>query len=220
MSEMTARRILDRLPKGKQLTPIQAIGRLAEMPLSCFDSNQLILLQVLANYILKEETKTLPTTNPFKLGILFAGKKDVRPYLNYIYSDGSKLLASNGHIIIIIDHQAEKGFYNGAGLRVDLDWKYPEFRRDYIKESVEFWPVQIDDFETVIHEKSALCGFTACNNLNAVGKVFISNTYKNLLKKVGATEVTPFFTNNEPVGVAFYLPEMKAKGVILCVKIK
>jgi hypothetical protein len=64
-------------------------------------------------------------TNPFWLAAKFMAKKDVRYYLNYIYSDGNTLTASTGHVLIQVSHKCEPGFYDRLGNLVES----PEFAK-------------------------------------------------------------------------------------------
>jgi hypothetical protein len=60
---------------------------------------------------------------PFLLAAKFMAKKDVRYYLNYIYSDGNTLTASTSHVLIQVNHKCEPGFYDQLGNLVEP----PEF---------------------------------------------------------------------------------------------
>jgi len=64
----------------------------------------------------KALAKLKPSDSPFKLASLFRAKKDIRCYLNAIYSDGEKLLGCDGHTIIRINHTVPKGFYHDNGI--------------------------------------------------------------------------------------------------------
>ena len=61
---------------------------------------------------------------------LAMGKKDVRYYLNYLYSDGSRFVATDGHRLHV-QHgiNLEVGFYNTEQVKLEVDAKYPDFGR-------------------------------------------------------------------------------------------
>ena len=56
-------------------------------------------------------------------------KADVRYYLNYLYSDGKRLLATDGHRLHAMPTDLEAGFYNTDLVKVDVDARYPDTNR-------------------------------------------------------------------------------------------
>ncbi len=68
---------------------------------------------------------------PFKLASLFlADKKEIRSYLQNIYSNGTQLVASSGHILIRINHAIAPGYYQNNGIKIDgYEPTYPNFMR-------------------------------------------------------------------------------------------
>jgi hypothetical protein len=86
----------------------------------------------------KALAKLKPSDSPFKLASLFRAKKDVRYYLNAIYSDGENLIASDGHAIIKINHTVPAGWYHDNGIvNPDMDAKFPDFMRVYNTKSTD-----------------------------------------------------------------------------------
>jgi len=89
-----------------------------------------ILAYFIANAQKKALTKIKPLDCPFKLASLFlSDKKDPRYYLQQIYSTGTHLVASNGHVLIRIDHACDAGFYDAMGHKTDMDARYPDFKK-------------------------------------------------------------------------------------------
>ena len=75
----------------------------------------------------KAMAKIKPSDSPFKLASLFRAKKDVRYYLTAIYSDDEKLLASDGHTIIRVNHAVPAGWYHDNGMvNSDMDAVFPD----------------------------------------------------------------------------------------------
>ena len=57
-------------------------------------------------------------------------KKDVRYYLNHIYCDGKRIMATNGHRLHIIhSDRYKKGFYDSQMNKVEVDATYPDVDR-------------------------------------------------------------------------------------------
>ncbi len=57
---------------------------------------------------------------------LAMGKKDVRYYLNYLYSDGARLTATDGHRLHFIRSELPEGYYDTAMNKCLVDTKYPD----------------------------------------------------------------------------------------------
>lgn len=79
----------------------------------------------------KKDFKKIKNDCPFKLVSNFIGKKDVRYYLNYIYSNGEELIGSNGHVLIKVKHVIDSGFYTKEKVKIDMDTKYPNFDKAF-----------------------------------------------------------------------------------------
>jgi len=140
-------------------------------------SNILNVLHYLIQKQVGKEIKARPITDPFKLASLFMGKKDVRYYLNYVYSDGIFLTASNGHIAAKIKHQCDPGYYDGAGnLQADVDAKYPDFTKVISCETKQ---------EVIISEavEDIISGY----HVMTIGGIHYQKIYVDKLKKVGCT---------------------------------
>lgn len=85
---------------------------------------------LIANAQKNKLAKVKPLDCPFKLASLFLAKvADPRVYLIEIYSTGAHLVASNGHVLIQIDHACEEGFYDAMGNKTDMDYRYPSFQK-------------------------------------------------------------------------------------------
>jgi len=88
----------------------------------------------------KKLGKLKPSDSPFKMATLFRAKKDIRYYLNKIYSNGTHLIASDGHTVIRINHAVDTGYYYDNGMLDDsIDAKFPDFSRvvETINTSIE-----------------------------------------------------------------------------------
>ena len=58
------------------------------------------------------------------------GKRDFRPTMNWLYSDGSRLMATDSHRLHIIPSTMTKGYYHPKTLdSIDLDAVYPDIDR-------------------------------------------------------------------------------------------
>jgi len=61
-----------------------------------------------------------------------ADNKEVRYYLHYIYSEDGVTISTDGHRMHMadnIDQTSEPGFYSPHGVKVDVDAKYPDWKR-------------------------------------------------------------------------------------------
>jgi len=59
-------------------------------------------------------------------------KKDVRPYLNYVYSDGERIIGCNGHVLLVAPTgQYGKGYYcpKTKNHVESINYNYPEIDR-------------------------------------------------------------------------------------------
>lgn len=99
-------------------------------------------LSVLYLKFVKPLPKKVNLDIPMQVLAKFVGKKDVRYQLNYIYSTGTSIVASNGHMLAAYDTtEFPVGFYDPKTLVHvgDLDGtKYPDFGRVWCQ---EFKPV-------------------------------------------------------------------------------
>lgn len=99
--------------------------------LSIIDSEERpsdIDLAALYSFFLPPVTKI---KTPFDWLVKARANKDVRYYLNYVFSDGKRSMATNGHTLHVIDSERVEGFYNDAGQRVDNGdmGKFPDIDR-------------------------------------------------------------------------------------------
>jgi DNA polymerase III sliding clamp (beta) subunit (PCNA family) len=81
------------------------------------------------------------------------GKKDIRYYLNYIYSDGRCLLGTDGHRLHISPTDMDEGFYDTQGNPCKCDGKFPDVDRiipevkresDWVKVKFESLKVKVE----------------------------------------------------------------------------
>ena len=54
---------------------------------------------------------------------------DIRGYLNYLYSDGRRLMATDGHRLHLAPTTLSAGYYNSELIPVDESAKYPDVVR-------------------------------------------------------------------------------------------
>lgn len=54
------------------------------------------------------------------------GKKDVRFYLNFMYSDGNNLIATDGHRLHMIPTNLEQGYYDDQINKLDDQGRFPD----------------------------------------------------------------------------------------------
>ena len=82
------------------------------------------------------------------------GKRDIRTSINWLYSDGSRLMATDGHRLHIIPSTMTKGYYHPKTLdSIDLDALYPDIDR-VIGNRGDFEPLHHFPMdETKAHEK-------------------------------------------------------------------
>ena len=156
----------------------------------------------------KKEVKALKISNPYKLASMFRAKKDGRKYLNYIYSAGSKLIASNGHIAVEIDHVAPEGYYDDMGAPLSgIEYKYPSgmFERVFSAEG-ERVDIEFKDGTEKVQRVGKKEYFTKLT----FGKFALNKCYVDLFKKAGATGgVYNGFT------LVIGLPQHNARGIIM-----
>jgi len=60
---------------------------------------------------------------------LAMAKNDVRHYLQYIYSDGNRIMATDGHRLHIVHKSIETGFYNKEMIKVEANARFPDVDR-------------------------------------------------------------------------------------------
>lgn len=90
---------------------------------------------------------------PFEWVAAAAAKDDVRDYLNWVYADGSHIMASDGHRAHIMKDDREPGYYCPVkGVKVhDKDWaSYPDVLRRILPDVSEGYNRQ-PGLETTFH---------------------------------------------------------------------
>ena len=69
---------------------------------------------------------------------LAKGNNDVRYYLNYVYSNGENLVATDGHRVHIMkDTPLTKGCYDADMQFMDDNWNFPDYERLLLTGAVE-----------------------------------------------------------------------------------
>ena len=61
-----------------------------------------------------------------------AAKKDIREYMNYVYCNGERIVATDGHMLVhhSNDDDLEMGFYHPKTKeKISLDHRYPDYER-------------------------------------------------------------------------------------------
>lgn len=56
-------------------------------------------------------------------------KDDIRDYLNYLYSDGTRLIATDGHRLHLCPTDLPEGYYDAAGTSCDVGFTFPDVDR-------------------------------------------------------------------------------------------
>ena len=154
----------------------------------------------------KKEVKALKISNPYKLAGMFRAKEDKRKYLNYIYSAGSKLVASNGYVAVEIDHVAPEGYYDDLGAPLSgIEYKYPSFDRAFSTNTERICIEFKDEVETVRTEgkKKYISQLT-------FGNIMFNKKYVDLFRKAGATGGV-----YNGFALIVDLPHHNARGIIM-----
>jgi len=139
----------------------------------------------------KALAKLKPSDSPFKLASLFRAKKDVRYYLNAIYSDGEKLLASDGHTLIRINHTVPKGFYHDNGIvNSDIEAVFPDFMRVYNTKNTQPYnecnPLDTNNERDMVGAKKPFQVVHVASEANKTGTWFNAD-YIDRARRAGAT---------------------------------
>lgn len=77
-------------------------------------------------------------------------KKDVREYLQYVYVNANgRMSGTDGHRVHIVENSGmAEGYYDKAGNKVDLDYKYPDIDR-IIKKHTKFTELASVDIDQI-----------------------------------------------------------------------
>ena len=126
----------------------------------------------------KEKAALKPNASPFKLASLFMAKKDRRYYLCGIHANGTHLVATNGHMVIMVEHACEPGVYDALGMPIPgaNEWKLPDVSR-YFK--LHFNPVDY------LSGEESIVGHTPARLL---GDTKFSIEYLKLIKRINTKE--------------------------------
>ena len=156
-----------------------------------------------------KEKGLVKLNNPFKLASLFRAKKELRYYLNYIYSSGECLVASTGYVLISVPHKCEPGFYSDTGILVEGPEfsKYPDFNRHLASINKDKSYV-ISDFKI-----GGVVGKNKYLILEGVDIAF-DGAYINLIKRVGVKEV---YLLNLNKGLYFKSPAFE--GLVMSMRV-
>ena len=163
----------------------------------------------LAQTCVKKQASKIKLDNPFKMASLFMGKNDNRKYLNYIYSNGTELIASNGHILIRIKAEHEPGFYNRLGVLCETpDFaKFPEFTRVIEAKSID--AINIDSGIESLEYWEGKEHFVT----KYLDTVIYDSKYLNILRKIGIIEFELKDTNN------IYFKKDNFDGVVMPIRV-
>jgi hypothetical protein len=64
--------------------------------------------------------------------------KDTRYYLKYVYVIDGEMVATDGHRMHIAETDLENGFYDKAGVKVEVDATFPNYKRVIPKDGTPF----------------------------------------------------------------------------------
>ena len=88
--------------------------------------------------------------------------KDRRNYLNYVYSDGERIYASNGHIVLMVNTgQYDSGYYCPKTSIKDstVDYQYPDITRVIPHNNMVDAPIERSyEFNTVMKQEGVIIG--------------------------------------------------------------
>jgi hypothetical protein len=75
-------------------------------------------------------------------------KKDIRFYLNYVYTDSNYIVATDGNRLHLTkNHQGLSGYYNKNMHSVKVDHNYPNYERAIDLDNVKYHPLNSCQFE-------------------------------------------------------------------------
>jgi DNA polymerase III sliding clamp (beta) subunit (PCNA family) len=117
-----------RLSKANQWTEYKRLIEILDAT-DLTDGDAYQILTTMYNHF-QPSTPAKPKTPEQWLAKAMADKNDVRYYLQYIYADGSNLVATDGHRLHI--HTANKlpdGFYDKNMQKINEDAKFPDYKR-------------------------------------------------------------------------------------------
>lgn len=132
----------------------------------------------------KKEIAAKPITDPFKMASLFMAKQDTRFYLNYIYSNGTHIIASNGSTLIKIKHACAAGFYDALGTPVELDARYPYFAAARVLNATRSGNYDITQLQSEPLSKKIRAA--------KIGNMYFNEAYIKTAQKLGVKNVELF----------------------------
>jgi len=107
-----------------------------------------------------------------------AGKNDVRYYLRYLYSDGSRLVGTDGHRMHLTSTDWAEGFYcPKTGARVDIDAKYPDIGHVLNFERPNLQTVVMADLETKLLPPPTIGGKKAVVAIKIAEGLWVQEQY-------------------------------------------
>jgi len=164
----------------------------------------------------KKEAARLKTDGPFKLASLFLAKRDVREFLNSIYSDGQYLIASNGRVLIRVAHRVDPGYYDVFGnLILPEIGKYPDFSRLFNSASKQTPLLDLADAKLVQSTAKIQVGVFETE----YGPAAFNVDYLQLLKRVGIKSARVRFPEENGQHLFFEAENGGFHGVVMAVRI-
>ena len=140
------------------LTIVATMASVLKKP-SKADAHQILVELIRTESIPETEAAQLyaffmPKVNPAKSNIAWvagaAAQHDIgRPYLEYLYSDGTWLMATDGPRLHRIPTDLSAGYYDKSGTAISRDDKYPDVER-LIPVRKERIPVTVEDLSVVV----------------------------------------------------------------------
>jgi len=180
--------------KALKMTPAQAIAAILQDPATdALNSTTLAAIAMLINKGEKRAATKKDLSNPFWIAAQFMAKDDIRYYLNSIYSDGSHIIASDGHRLVRIKYEAEPGFYTASGQKqYEPDHaRFPDFGRVYGQPWLDDQPVELALFtdEKMIGSKepAPAIAYAVRDNKNEPAQVWFNRAYIETVQKLGVT---------------------------------
>ena len=140
--------VADNLARGEATKKIACaiVRKLISSPESIDDQDLAVLY--------KQFTPATPAKpkNDYDWVSLAMGKNDVRYYLNHIYCDGSRIMATDGHRLHIIDNylNLEPGFYDKNKAKIEVDASFPDVDRvipSKYGKNIPFSNLEIADYQ-------------------------------------------------------------------------
>ena len=92
---------------------------------------------------------------PFHWLVKARGVNDVRYYLNHVYSDGTRTMATNGHVAHILNEPRPEGYYDDNEQLITVDGKFPDI--DRVMPSGDGVVVNINDLKVDMDNMKWIC---------------------------------------------------------------